>query len=151
MTTQDLITQDLIKHLRELMPLGPQIATLVTAAADRLEELQRERNEARAEVERIRKASNEHHIRERDDFDGEFKRLYAKIDPLKQALHEARIENSGLAAQLERIRPDPSRLEIAAMLKAGWFANRDADFSVTDHKWWVEQADSLIAAAKEAE
>jgi hypothetical protein len=36
------------------------------------------------------------------------------------------------------------------MLKAGWFANRDADFNATDHKWWIEQADALIAAAKEA-
>jgi hypothetical protein len=48
------------------------------------------------------------------------------------------------------VRPEPSRLEIAAMLKAGWFANSDADFNATDHKWWIEQADALIAAAKEA-
>ena len=47
------------------------------------------------------------------------------------------------------VRPDPSRLEIAAMLKAGWFANGDADFNATDHGWWIEQADALIAAAKE--
>ena len=49
----------------------------------------------------------------------------------------------------KQTRPEPSRLEIAAMLKAGWFANRDADFNATDHKWWIDQADALIAAAKE--
>ena len=124
---------------------------LLLLAADRLEELQRERDAACAEVERIRKASNKHHIRERDDFDGEFRRLYSEIDPLKQALHEARIENSKLAAQLERIRPEPSRLEIAAMFKAGWFCNFDNPDALAcpRPKWWVEQADALIAAAKE--
>jgi predicted nuclease with TOPRIM domain len=89
MNTEELnmTTQDLIKHLRQLMPLGPQITTLVNVAAGRLEELQRVSDEARAEVER-----------------------------LKAELHEARIENSGQAAQLERTRPDPSRLEEALRL-----------------------------------
>jgi hypothetical protein len=35
------------------------------------------------------------------------------------------------------------------MLKAGWFANRDADFNARDYGWWIEQADMLIAAARE--
>jgi hypothetical protein len=83
-------TESIIKSLR--------------AAAGRLEELQRESDEARAEVERLN-------------------------------AYPTRLE--------------PSRLEIAAMLKAGWFANRDADFNATDHKWWIKQADALIAAAKE--
>jgi hypothetical protein len=73
----------------------------------------------------------------------------AEVEQLKQVLHDARLENSGQAAQLERKRPEPSRLEIAAMLKAGWFANRDADFNARDYGWWIEQADMLIAAAKE--
>jgi hypothetical protein len=81
-------------------------------------------------------------IKERDE-------ARAEVEQLKQALHDARLENSGQAALLERKRQEPSRLEIAAMLKAGWFANRDADFNATDHKWWIEQADALIRAAKE--
>jgi hypothetical protein len=35
------------------------------------------------------------------------------------------------------------------IVKAGWFANRNADFNATDQGWWIEQADALIAAAKE--
>ena len=72
-----------------------------------------------------------------------------ELNITKQALHDARLENSGQAAQLESTRPEPSRLEIAAMLKSGWFANREADFNARDHGWWLEQADALIAAARE--
>ncbi len=75
---------------------------------------------------------------------------HAEAEQLKQALHDARLENSGQAMLLERKRPEPSRLEIAAMLKAGWFANRDADFNAGDYGWWIKQADMLIEAAKEA-
>jgi hypothetical protein len=53
-----------------------------------------------------------------------------------------------LRKELEETRPEPSRLEIAAMLKAGWFANRDADFNARDYGWWIEQADKLIEANK---
>jgi hypothetical protein len=126
MNTDDknMTTQDLIKHLRQLMPLGPQIATLVNVAADRLEELQRERDEARAQVER-----------------------------LKQKLHEARIENSGQAAQLERTRPEPSRLEIAAMWISGFAGFNNFNAYTREHV--IEQAfinaDALIAAARGAE
>jgi len=118
-----MTTQDLIKNLRQLMPLGPQTATLVTAAADRLEELQRLnesiRDEARAEVER-----------------------------LKQALHDARLENSGQAALLERTRPEPSRLEIAAMLLAAMCGSQ---YTWTNAEpLALRKADVLIAAAREA-
>ena len=47
------------------------------------------------------------------------------------------------------IKKDPSRLEIAAMLKAGWFANRDADFNANDETWWIETAQKLMKADKE--
>jgi len=118
----NMTTQDLIKHLRQLMPLGPQIATLVTTAADRLEELQRDNATARAEVER-----------------------------LKQKLHEARIENSGQAAQLERTRPEPSRLEIAAMLMGAHVYHLGLMYQegLTLRQACFIEADALIAAAKE--
>jgi len=59
-----------------------------------------------------------------------------------------------LKSWYERPRPDlikktPSRLEIAAMLKAGWFANAETDFSSTDDAWWIEQAQKLMKADKE--
>lgn len=47
------------------------------------------------------------------------------------------------------VKKDPSRLEIAAMLKAGWFANAETDFSSTDYAWWIEQAQKLMKADKE--
>jgi hypothetical protein len=53
-------------------------------------------------------------------------------------------ELSGLLA-----RPEPSRLEIAAMLKAAWLSNADyKSEDACDDGWWIEQADALIAAAK---
>ena len=64
----------------------------------------------------------------------------AEVEQLKQALHDARLENSGQAALLERKRPEPSRLEIAAMLVAnGLYVVKTA----------LAEADALIAAAKE--
>lgn len=108
--------------------------------------------------------------------------LRAEVEQLRQALHDARIENSGQAAELEKLkeqyrrahsdcrhykdiaehrrkefcelaaRPAPGRLEIAAMIKAGWFANPQA-FCGADKEgwWWLEQADTLIAASKEVQ
>jgi hypothetical protein len=47
------------------------------------------------------------------------------------------------------IKPLPSRLEIAAMFKAAWFANSDYNSSdACDDGWWIEQADKLIEANK---
>jgi hypothetical protein len=74
---------------------------------------------------------------------------YETICELTKERNEARAEVERLKAD-KQTRPEPSRLEIAAMLKAGWFANCDVDFYATDHKWWIEQADALIAAAREA-
>jgi hypothetical protein len=47
------------------------------------------------------------------------------------------------------IKPEPSRLEIAAMFKAAWFANSDyKSEDACDDGWWIEQADKLIEANK---
>jgi hypothetical protein len=47
------------------------------------------------------------------------------------------------------IKPEPSRLEIAAMFKSAWFANSDyRSDDVCDDGWWIEQADKLIEANK---
>lgn len=158
--------EDLIKQLRSALPLGPTNNDLLNTAAGGLEEWDRankntladlaiaieQRDEALAEVERLKKllrsaticlseyqAENERVRKLLNDFTEEKERLKAE---LTEAIRE---RNKTVAA-----RPEPSRLEIAAMLKAGWFANRDTDFNAADHKWWIEQADALIAAAKEA-
>jgi uncharacterized coiled-coil DUF342 family protein len=73
----------------------------------------------------------------------------AEVEQLKQVLHDARLENSGQAAQLERTRPEPSRLDIAAMLLQGMTA--------CSHLWGdpentaLRKADALIKAAREAQ
>lgn len=107
-------------------------------------------------------------------------------EQLKQALHDARLENSGQAARIEelkkgneiitaavcsgnsieveraiqerdaaiveakRTRPEPSRLEIAAMLVASRFSSTlyVTDVKGTWIKYALEGADALIAAAR---
>jgi hypothetical protein len=74
-----------------------------------------------------------------------------EAEQLKQALHDARLENSGQAAQLERKRPEPSRLEIAAMIYAGSGDHGIASaFVAADKLIAVVAADKLIATTKEA-
>jgi hypothetical protein len=140
-------------------------ATCLREAADRLEELQedynhltilsdkevkllvKERNQAQAEIMRLQAGFEVHSkfAKERDEARDEVERLKLQNDQLRQGWSNTIMEGEDIPLA----RPEPSRLEIAVMLKAGWFANRDADFNATDHKWWIEQADKLIAAAKE--
>ena len=123
-------------------------ATCLREAADRLEELARERDteQKRADghyenycevLKRIDRIANQ-----RDKAWDEIERLKA----LHDMIDSYKLNN----LQPKTTRPEPSRLEIATWLKAGWFANRDADFNAADHGWWIEQADKLIAAAREA-
>jgi hypothetical protein len=117
-------------------------ATCLREAADRLEELEKECNMAVKAL--IRESCDRKKMMEQRD------EIRAEVERLKAELHDT-IESYKLNnLQPKTTRPEPSRLEIAAWLKAGWFANRDADFNAADHGWWVEQADKLIAAAREA-
>jgi uncharacterized coiled-coil DUF342 family protein len=118
----------------------------------RIDVVANERDEARDKAE-------ENHWRAKA-VAGERDKALAEVEQLKQALHDARLENSGQAAQLEQarhhipdvtkmIKPEPSRLEIAAMFKSAWFANSDYNSSdACDDGWWIEQADKLIEANK---
>lgn len=85
-----------------------------------------------------------------------------RLEELSKQLEAAKKDREAFARELlefkgcyqpyrpEWVKKDPSRLEIAAMLKAGWFANPDAlTMRDEDPKWWIERADELIAAAKE--
>jgi len=115
-------------------------ATCLREAADSLEWLTRERDT------------------EQKRADGHYENyceVLKRIDRIANQRDKAWAEIERLKAELSNLqpkttRPEPSRLEIAAWLKAGWFANRDSDFNAGDHGWWIEQADKLIAAAREA-
>jgi len=115
-------------------------ATCLREAADRLEELARERDTEE-------KRADGHYenyceiLKQIDRIANQRDKAWDKVERLKGELSNL---------QPKTTRPEPSRLEIAAWLKAGWFANRDADFNAGDHGWWIEQADKLIAAAREA-
>jgi chromosome segregation ATPase len=134
MNTEELnmTTQELIKNLRQLLPLGPQIAMLVSEAADRLEELQNERDEARAEVERLKQELTEA-IRERNK----------TVAELINQRDEQRVYNQFTFTH----RPEPSRLEIAAMAMQGMLASGDMIIDIPNTA--CKYADSLIAAASE--
>ena len=128
-----MTTEQLIKTLRNSMPPGPITQGIMLDAAGRLEELQRTNQSTLADLALA--------LSERTPHD---------YGLLKEEIAFLRKErNAATVNQQLTVRPEPSRLEIAAMLKAGWFANPDFDFNATDQKWWIEQADALIAAAKE--
>jgi chromosome segregation ATPase len=130
--------------------------------------LQAERNEARTEVEKLREDYNmlarlsdgrvkqlqEELSDSTNHYNGIINDLVklrdearAEVERLKQSLHDARLENSGQAAQLERTRPEPSRLEIAAMLYKGMLSS--GYIWGDPEKTAIRSADALIAAAKE--
>lgn len=132
-------------------------ATLVA-----LRQKRQQRDEAHAEAERVNKQL-EQAIAERTPHDyGILKEeaqemrkqrdeARAEVEQLKQVLHDARLENSGQAAQLERKRPEPSRLEIAATLVASRFSSTSyvTEIKGTWIQYALKGADALIAAAKE--
>ena len=132
-------------------------------ARDRLEELQIEWTETREEL---------------DWAQAEIKRAHAKADKAYALRKEAEIERDSLRdssaldmlvltkerdearAEIERlkqeVRPEPSRLEIAAMVAAAWESNpeiRKYRVETGDDLWPIAdallEADALIAAAKE--
>jgi hypothetical protein len=151
MNTEELnmTTHDLIKNLRQLMPLGPQIATMVTAAADRLEELQREKVLLAEAVCSGNSIHAEKLVQERDE-------ARAEVEQVKKGFNDALAEISSLllspAVSRTVVRPEPSRLEIAAMWISGFAGFNNFNTYTREHV--IEQAfinaDALIAAAKES-
>ena len=161
------------------------------SCADELNELVRQRNavikerdEARAEVERLRRSfsecdnriqqelgkslgypqykdSQEHfpgatesngvcvgdHVGETLAIEAasKIRELRAEVEKLKEQLR-AEIKKNTITIP---IRPEPSRLEIAADLLAGAMADPSVEGSCINHTWFLRQADALIAAAKE--
>jgi flagellar biosynthesis chaperone FliJ len=198
MNKTDLDTAQIIANLRDTARLqhGDRPGSIMHLAADCISQQQTWLNEARAEVERL-KRELEQAIAERTPHDcgilrnqrddcrdrlcsalKEAQDARTVVEQLKQALHDARLENSAQAAQLEQCReeyraahldrqhykriaehrqkelsgllarPEPSRLEIAAMLFAGWLSNPDVLSEANPYEARLLAADKLIAAAK---
>jgi len=99
-------------------------------------------------------------IEQLEEAQNEVKRLKARIEIQEGISRDLLTQRGELLAELnvlkehipdvtKMIKPAPSRLEIAAMFKAAWFANSDYNSSdACDDGWWIEQADKLIEANK---
>jgi hypothetical protein len=141
----------------------------VAQAADRLEELQqkcnmhyeticdltKQRNQAREKLEvalyqlkearssaNQRKVDAETFVEQRNEARADVERLCALNGRLQEENREVN------AANAPHIRPEPSRLEIAARLMAANLSRETEQWeTVEEVVWAVEQADALIAAA----
>jgi len=103
-------------------------------AAQRLDELQKALQSAHASLVLARN--------ERDEARGEVERLKASVAIQMEI-------NAALADVKTPVRPEPSRLEIAAIILTGSYGNSGAykDLAIIG----LKQADALIAAVKEAQ
>ena len=123
---------------------------LLLLAADRLEELQRELTETLreryktvAELTRQRDEANAELIKQRDE---------AKVTHADDLSAQMLTLISGMnAANAPQVRPEPSRLEIAAMWVSGIAGYNKSHSYSREHvvKQAFINADALIAAAKE--
>ena len=163
-----MTTQDLIKRLRNLGPLGKIMEELVIVAADRLEELQGQ-NDLTQHDQFLWKREQEAHtecrrdlalmITERDEARAEVERL--KIQ-LSEAIKERNMTVADVVKQRDEERaynqftftprPEPSRLEIAAKLMGAHVYHLGMMYQegLTLRQACLIEADALIAAAREA-
>jgi len=126
-------TETLIARLRQHWPLSPITQTLHIEAADRLEELQRDLAQAISE-----RTPHDYGLlaEQRDDYR---RRWVVALEEIEEARAEVERLKDHVPDATKMIRPEPSRLEIAAMLCAACMAPKAA----------LAQADELIAEAKE--
>jgi hypothetical protein len=134
------------------MPLGPIPITdqILKESADRLELLLQLNDLKRNKLEELQQF-NDSMQTDRDLWikvgREKIEAAEKRIDELLKELHEARVEAVQLKqAQLERTRPEPSRLEIAAIFMA---ENNPAAYVDECANMCLKMADALIAAAKE--
>jgi hypothetical protein len=119
-----MTTQEIIESLREIAAMPDYVPVReMHAAADRLEELQRLQTDR--------------------DLMILVGRRYARV--VEKERDEARAEVERLKAD-KQTRPEPSRLEIAAMVMQGFIA--DGNWNIIIAARSLEYADALIAAAK---
>jgi len=124
---------------------------LYTQLLERLDKVVAERDAALADAQVEKTRADELNL----EVERLSKTASKKIESLEKdlaqsisALHDARLENSGQAALLERKRPEPSRLEIAAMAMQGMLAASGYEVSRLA-SGALHYTDALIAAAKE--
>ena len=146
-----MTTQEIIESLRELAAM-PDYAPIreMRAAADKLEELQRLNDSMQTDRDLWIKVGRE----KLEAVEKERDQARVEVEQLKAELHDT-IESYKLNnLQPKAIRPEPSRLEIAAMLYAsGIVAGRiaiDFDPDIMGTNEVMTHTDALIAAAKEA-
>jgi hypothetical protein len=136
-------TDQLIKQLRNSMPPGPITQAVMLETADRLEELQRANKNTLADLALA--------ISERAPHDYGLLREEATF--LRKERDYALTEVKRLKATVNQqltVRPEPSRLEIAAMMMAANLSRETEQWDTyVESTFAVEQADGLIAAAKE--
>jgi len=135
-----MTTPELIKRLRNHMPPGPLAQEIMLEAAAKLESIQWELTQAIAERTPhdygLLKEEAAFLRKERDE-------ALAEVQRLAQALHDATTVKQQLT-----VCPEPSRLEIAAMLIAGSYACQD--INPLEANIALKQAEKLIAAARGA-
>jgi len=126
-----MTTQEIIESLRELAAMPDYVPIMeMRAAADRLEELKEKCNmhyETICELTRERNAAR------------------AEVAQLRDTV--AAYEQATVKESLT-VRPEPSRLEIAAMAMQGFIASSTWGITIADRS--VDYADALIAAARKA-
>jgi hypothetical protein len=127
-----MTTEQLIKTLRNSMPPGPITQGIMLDAADRLEKLERANKSTLADLALA--------LSERTPHD------YGILKEEAAFLRKER--NAATVNQQLTVRPEPSRLEIAAMAMQGMLAASSYD-TLRLSKSAFECADALIAAAKE--
>jgi len=128
----------------------------MSVAADRLEELERDRDKARAEAERLKmeleeiKRSLRESVETRNKNFEKLIKAGAEVERLKMErdLWQQIQRDEATINQQLTVRQEPSRLEIAALAMQGFIAS--SGFIIDIPKNSLEYADALIAAAKES-
>jgi hypothetical protein len=177
MTTQEIIDdmrshtitpmQDAADRLDELQRLNDSMQIdrdlWIKVGREKLKVVEKERDEARAEVERLKKCCEEgdkSYQREREAH-AECRRDLAmaldKVENQEEIYRNLYYERGLLQSEVQHLnhigestemtRPEPSRLEIAAMAMQGFIAS--SGFIIDIPKTSLDYADALIAAAKE--
>jgi uncharacterized coiled-coil DUF342 family protein len=129
--------EEIIKELRTYQ------MSAMSMALDMLE-LTQQRDEARARLTTF-EPTIRNLTKERNEARAELTRLQAERDLWQQIQRDETTCKQSL-----QVRPEPSRLEIAAMMASSWVSNPAHDETSVDTQWWLKQADALIAAAREA-
>ena len=139
-----MTTEEIIADLRQNGLTSASIYTRMERAANRLEELERELKQAI-----IERTPHDYGLLKEEAFEMRQQREAALKQTTFWANLAAQSQLELTAIKEKQARPEPSRLEIAAMAMQGMLAASNYD-TLRLSKSAFECADALIAAAKEA-